>query len=184
MCFCNNVKYTHLTTTHDTIQHDTTRPRLNQAFSTLDTKTPSPSPRLQDLTQDIPSINRFPQPLSIMPGIFQRGPKASTSNSRRGSRRASQPSAPWDYPTVSNDSSAREKPHGGILPTHSPSRNGNGNGNNEKSKVFNGIQPDGESGRRGFHPLKFLKICWKSASCTLFTSSYISYLRYLMVVAG
>ena len=26
------------------------------------------------------------------------------------------------------------------------------------------IQPDGESGRRGFNPLKFLKICWASSS--------------------
>lgn len=27
-----------------------------------------------------------------------------------------------------------------------------------------GIQPDGESGRRGFHPWHFLRICWASSS--------------------
>ncbi|KAK0108799.1 hypothetical protein ONS96_002643 [Cadophora gregata f. sp. sojae] len=91
-----------------------------------------------------------------MPGIFQRssGPKASSNSHRRESQR----SAPWDYPTVSNDSTSREK-HAQTLPTHNSPRNGN-----EKSKIFNGIQPEGESGRRGFHPFKFLKICWKSAS--------------------
>ncbi|KAL2060303.1 hypothetical protein VTL71DRAFT_9698 [Oculimacula yallundae] len=95
-----------------------------------------------------------------MASIFNRGPKASVSSSsnKRHSRRQSesQRSAPWDYPTAVNSSTSREKP--GVLPTHSRSNS------NEKSKIFNGIQPDGESGRRGFHPLKFLKICWKSAS--------------------
>ncbi|KAH6704004.1 Ca2+/H+ antiporter [Leptodontidium sp. MPI-SDFR-AT-0119] len=96
-----------------------------------------------------------------MPGIFQRGPKATASTSNdHHSGRESQRSAPWDYPTVSNDSTSREK-HGGILPTHN---NQTRNPNNEKSKVFNGIQPEGESGRRGIHPFKFLKICWNSAS--------------------
>ena len=31
-------------------------------------------------------------------------------------------------------------------------------------KSKKGIQPDGESGRRGFHPLHFFRICWKSSS--------------------
>ncbi|KAG4414731.1 hypothetical protein IFR04_012118 [Cadophora malorum] len=91
-----------------------------------------------------------------MPGTFQRGAPKASSNGH--SRRESQRSAPWDYPTVSNDSTSREK-HAQTLPTHNSTRNGN-----EKSKIFNGIQPEGESGRRGFHPFKFLKICWKSAS--------------------
>lgn len=30
--------------------------------------------------------------------------------------------------------------------------------------VSKGIQPDGESGRKGIHPLHFLKICWRSTS--------------------
>ncbi|KAG4428380.1 hypothetical protein IFR05_016140, partial [Cadophora sp. M221] len=100
-----------------------------------------------------------------MPGIFQRGPKASTTSTRNDhhSRRESQRSAPWDYPTVSNDSTSREK-QGGILPTHNNNSTQTRNPNNEKSRVFNGIQPEGESGRRGIHPFKFLKICWNSAS--------------------
>ncbi|CZT11298.1 related to vacuolar Ca2+/H+ antiporter [Rhynchosporium agropyri] len=110
-----------------------------------------------------------------MAGIFSRGHKPSTSTNSNGngphrtsSRRQSesQRSAPWDYPTVSNTTSgSREKPHG-ILPTHTNNLNrstSNPNGG-KKSKVFNGIQPEGESGRKGFHPFKFLKICWKSAS--------------------
>jgi len=31
-------------------------------------------------------------------------------------------------------------------------------------RVFNGIQPGGESGRTGFHPLQFLYIVWRSTS--------------------
>jgi len=31
-------------------------------------------------------------------------------------------------------------------------------------RVTTGIQPEGESGRSGIHPYKFLKICWRSAS--------------------
>lgn len=31
-------------------------------------------------------------------------------------------------------------------------------------KVSRGIEPDGESGRSGFHPWHFLRICWRSSS--------------------
>jgi Ca2+:H+ antiporter len=34
-----------------------------------------------------------------------------------------------------------------------------------QQKTTKHIEADGESGRRGFHPLKFLRICWRS-SCT------------------
>lgn len=45
--------------------------------------------------------------------------------------------------------------HGnGSLPTH----------NHNGHRVTKGIEPDGESGRRGFNPLKFLQICWRSSS--------------------
>lgn len=37
--------------------------------------------------------------------------------------------------------------------------------NHAGHKVTPGIQPDGESGRKWFSPLHFLKICWRS-SCT------------------
>jgi Ca2+:H+ antiporter len=33
-------------------------------------------------------------------------------------------------------------------------------------KVTKGVRAEGESGRKGFHPLKFLRICFRS-SCTL-----------------
>ena len=36
--------------------------------------------------------------------------------------------------------------------------------NHNGHKVTKHIQPEGESGRRGFSPLKFLKICFRSAS--------------------
>ena len=38
--------------------------------------------------------------------------------------------------------------------------------NHKGHKVTKGIEPDGESGRKGIHPLKFLRICFRS-SCTL-----------------
>jgi Ca2+:H+ antiporter len=37
--------------------------------------------------------------------------------------------------------------------------------NHAGDKVTPGIQPDGESGRKWFSPLHFLRICWTS-SCT------------------
>ncbi|QSZ32382.1 hypothetical protein DSL72_001956 [Monilinia vaccinii-corymbosi] len=36
--------------------------------------------------------------------------------------------------------------------------------NHKGYKVTKGIQPDGESGRRGIHPLHFFRICWASTS--------------------
>ena len=44
------------------------------------------------------------------------------------------------------------------LPTHSYHGKGQGN------KYTRKIKPQGESGRRGIHPLKFMKLTWKSAS--------------------
>jgi Ca2+:H+ antiporter len=43
-----------------------------------------------------------------------------------------------------------------ILPTHSVNFRG--------QRVTTGIQPEGESGRSGFHPLTFMRICWRSSS--------------------
>ena len=36
--------------------------------------------------------------------------------------------------------------------------------NHNGHKVAKGIQPDGESGRKGFHPWQFVKICCRSTS--------------------
>jgi Ca2+:H+ antiporter len=45
-----------------------------------------------------------------------------------------------------------------ILPTAGHILNHNGH------KVTPGIQPEGESGRKGIHPFHFLRICWRSTS--------------------
>lgn len=46
-----------------------------------------------------------------------------------------------------------------FLPTHAPG------GPARSVRRFNtGIQPAGESGRKGFHPFKFIQICWRSTS--------------------
>jgi Ca2+:H+ antiporter len=46
--------------------------------------------------------------------------------------------------------------NGSVLPTHRVNHKG--------YKVGKYIAPDGESGRRGLHPIQFAKICWKSTS--------------------
>lgn len=43
-----------------------------------------------------------------------------------------------------------------LLPTHVLNHQGN--------RVTTGIQPEGESGRRGVNPATFLRICWRSSS--------------------
>lgn len=43
-----------------------------------------------------------------------------------------------------------------MLPTHRVNHKG--------YRVTTGIQPDGESGRRGIHPVHFFRICWTSTS--------------------
>jgi Ca2+:H+ antiporter len=62
-----------------------------------------------------------------------------------------------EAPTTGTSSSAHHTLHG-ILPTHHHRVNHKG------YKVTKGIQPDGESGRRGIHPFHFFKICWRSTS--------------------
>jgi Ca2+:H+ antiporter len=59
-----------------------------------------------------------------------------------------------------------EKTHSGsrspTLPTHNGEVNGEVNG--QGKKITPGIRAEGESGRRGFHPLKFLHINVRSSS--------------------
>jgi Ca2+:H+ antiporter len=57
---------------------------------------------------------------------------------------------------------------------HLPQFNHNGH------EVTPGIKPEGESGRRGFHPLKFFRICFRS-SCTL--SMLVNFLWPMVPVA-
>jgi Ca2+:H+ antiporter len=69
-----------------------------------------------------------------------------------------------------------------------PHGNSNGNGhhmhlprfNHNGHKVTKGIEPEGESGRKGFHPLKFLRITWKSNSVI---SSWVNILWPMVPVA-
>lgn len=52
-------------------------------------------------------------------------------------------------------------------PSHKRHRFYNGGGprfNHNGHKVTKGIHPDGESGRKGIHPLHFLRICFRSTS--------------------
>jgi len=55
-------------------------------------------------------------------------------------------------------SSFEDRSNQQILPTAGSGRNHNGH------KITPGIQPEGESGRKGIHPIHFLKICWTSSS--------------------
>ncbi|CAL3962912.1 hypothetical protein PZA11_000058 [Diplocarpon coronariae] len=83
-------------------------------------------------------------------------PQDSRSN---GAANVNQQSPPWDYPTVAGNPADVEK-NAGRSSSNSTGQLVNHNGH----KVTKGIKPDGESGRRGFHPIYFVKICWFSAS--------------------
>lgn len=71
--------------------------------------------------------------------------------------RRSRDSGPQDY-TREPKSEATVPPHSGGHHMHLPRFNHNGH------EVTPGIQPDGESGRKGIHPIKFLRICFRSSS--------------------
>ena len=58
-------------------------------------------------------------------------------------------------------------PHANNLPRYDRNPRYNTAGqevNHNGHAVTPGIRPEGESGRKGIHPLKFLKICFKSSS--------------------
>lgn len=74
---------------------------------------------------------------------------------RRGSRPSTSP--------YTHEPKPQQEREDGSLPQY----NSNGHA------VTRGIQPNGESGRRGFHPVHFLKVCWAS-SCT--ASKYVNVL--------
>jgi Ca2+:H+ antiporter len=82
----------------------------------------------------------------------------ASNRQRRSSRRESS-HAQGDIPledSISRPSKAHvgnEKQHH-ILPTH----------NHNGHKVTKHIKPEGESGRKGFHPLHFFRIAWRSTS--------------------
>lgn len=74
---------------------------------------------------------------------------------RRGSR---QPTSPYTH-----EPKPQQEREDGRLPEY----NSNGHA------VTKGIKPNGESGRRGFSPIHFFKVCWAS-SCT--ASKYVNVL--------
>lgn len=91
----------------------------------------------------------------------------SQSKSESSSQPERDPRRPSDRPHALNgfvdpnkqdekrDSSpANKAPHRHHLPVY----------NHNGHKVSTGIQPDGESGRRGFSPKRFVRICWRSSS--------------------
>jgi Ca2+:H+ antiporter len=85
-----------------------------------------------------------------MGGLFQRSPKATNDESLKhnaGVICSAHPDIPAEAPS-------HEK--GQVLPVHRVNHNGH--------KVTKYVAPDGESGRKGIHPLHFFKICWSSAS--------------------
>lgn len=69
--------------------------------------------------------------------------------SKAASKHPSNSTASPDFEDASNQN---------ILPTAGTLVNHNGH------KVTPGIQPEGESGRKGIHPFHFLRICWNSSS--------------------
>lgn len=73
----------------------------------------------------------------------------------RGSRQSTSP--------YSHEPKPRQEREDGRLPEY----------NHNGHAVTPGIKPAGESGRRGFHPLHFFKVCWNS-SCT--ASKYVNVL--------
>jgi hypothetical protein len=99
---------------------------------------------------------------SAIMGVFNRtrSPRKKATNDPELTEKASEDvemkrrNAEADVPfqETSNDS---------ILPTAEPRQQEvNSNGH----LVTVGIQPDGESGRKGIHPWHFLRICWRSTS--------------------
>ncbi|KAM3084068.1 hypothetical protein ACMFMG_001824 [Clarireedia jacksonii] len=99
---------------------------------------------------------------------------------RRGERRRRHDRSPGGREEIEMRSSSSQRPHvakvsveapttgasstahhnlsmHGILPTHHRV-------NHKGYKVTKGIQPDGESGRKGIHPFHFFRICWNSTS--------------------
>lgn len=101
---------------------------------------------------------------SIMELIAQRGNKRSQSTPKKDKNLLGQPDG-QDIEMKASRSQDRSRTSGtdgvdtstnDILPTHEVNQNGH--------RVTTGIQPAGESGRKGIHPIHFMKIVWRSTS--------------------
>jgi len=86
-----------------------------------------------------------------MPGLFQRNPKAGDAAGR-----SPEPNTASGSPTITSSNSATFQEKSQVLPVHRVNHNGH--------RITKGIKPEGESGRKGIHPLHFIKICWSSTS--------------------
>jgi Ca2+:H+ antiporter len=86
-----------------------------------------------------------------MSNLFQRSRKPANTDSA-GQNIELKSSAD---PTVPQEAHTANKKHH-VLPLHQVNHNGH--------KVTKGIAPEGESGRKGIHPLHFFRICWRSTS--------------------
>ena len=93
-----------------------------------------------------------------------------TTEPKRESESTVPPHAPAGAVPASNGRSG----HGHHVNLHLPQYNHNGH------KVTKGIHPDGESGRRGFNPWLFVRICLRS-SC--FASRMVNLLWPVVPVA-
>lgn len=85
-------------------------------------------------------------------GLFNRKAKPATKEHSTPSTDAAEKA---NGTNGTNGSTPHPEPSNGVLPQY----------NHNNHEVTRGINPDGESGRRGFSPLHFLKITWRS-SCT------------------
>ena len=81
-------------------------------------------------------------------GLFNRKAKTTERGANNTAVAEKNSTAPTTNGTSPNPS------HDGILPQY----------NHNGHEVTKGINPDGESGRRGVHPVEFLQIIWRSSS--------------------
>ena len=91
-----------------------------------------------------------PAPATML-GLFKRHDKAADSESANPNNVETKTSA---SPPVQTENDPQQLSH--VLPVYQVNANGH--------RVTRYIAPDGESGRKGIHPLHFFKICWSSAS--------------------
>jgi Ca2+:H+ antiporter len=94
-------------------------------------------------------------------GLFNRKAKIAATEPATDSGTVAE--KPNGDPTPPRNDSSEAPDNGGLLPQY----------NHNGHLITKGIRPDGESGRRGVHPIEFVKIVWIS-SCTV--SSWVNVL--------
>lgn len=84
----------------------------------------------------------------------------------------SRPSDGSFEPLLNDESNGQRYSRDNLIPTHEFNHLG--------FRVTTGINPDGESGRKGFNPIRFITICWKSSSAA---SQAVNFLWPIVPVA-